>query len=79
MYNAALICIFFLFFVFSSQAIAADRDDPSTMLGQKLMLDFRYFCEDNTPSATCRTPMTRLPSAVKSLLTEGRILIGNNL
>lgn len=73
MYNAALICIFFLFFVFSSQATPADRDDLSTMLGQKLMLDFRYFCEDNTPSATCRTPMTSLPPAVKSLLTEGRI------
>lgn len=28
------------------------------MLGQKIILDFRYFCEDNTPSSRCRTPMT---------------------
>ncbi|WP_018982599.1 glycoside hydrolase family 3 N-terminal domain-containing protein [Salinimonas chungwhensis] len=66
----------FLFSAFLScccLAQSALSDEPETWLGQKLMLDFRYFCEDSTASAECRTPMTHLPDAVKSLLITGRI------
>ncbi|MBD3586749.1 beta-hexosaminidase [Salinimonas sp. HHU 13199] len=73
MRNAVLFCILPIFSLFASQAEPASRDELTTALGQKLMLDFRYFCEDETPSAACRKPMTTVPASVQSLLTEGRI------
>lgn len=52
-------------------------------LGQKLMLDFRYFCADNTPSNACRTPVTQLPPELARLISQynigGVILFSENL
>lgn len=42
-------------------------------VGQKLMLDFRYFCTDGTPSQECKTPVTTLPKELATVLREGRI------
>ncbi|MEO2279699.1 glycoside hydrolase family 3 protein [Pseudoalteromonas pernae] len=53
-------------------------------LGQKLMLDFRYYCEDNAQeSEKCRTPMTSLPPALANLVAKhnigGVILFAENI
>ncbi|WP_440057015.1 glycoside hydrolase family 3 N-terminal domain-containing protein (plasmid) [Pseudoalteromonas sp. T1lg65] len=52
------------------------------LLGQKLMLDLRYFCEDDN-SQQCRTPVTRLPAPLKSLIQRynigGVILFSENV
>ncbi|MBQ4860453.1 glycosyl hydrolase family 3 [Pseudoalteromonas sp. MMG013] len=51
-------------------------------LGQKLMLDFRYFCE-NGKSSACRTPMKKLPKALAQVITKyhigGVILFAENV
>ena len=53
------------------------------MLGQKLMLDLRYYCEQAPVNGQCRTPMTRLPPALASLIRQynigGVILFAENL
>ncbi|WP_390605631.1 glycoside hydrolase family 3 N-terminal domain-containing protein [Alteromonas gracilis] len=53
------------------------------MLGQKIILDFRYFCEDNTPSSRCRTPMTVIPPSLLNVLSThnigGVILFSENI
>ncbi|MDO6634874.1 glycoside hydrolase family 3 N-terminal domain-containing protein [Pseudoalteromonas carrageenovora] len=41
-------------------------------LGQKLILDFRYYCEQGS-SKQCRTPMTSLPSELANVITEHNI------
>ncbi|MBU2978176.1 glycoside hydrolase family 3 protein [Alteromonas sp. C1M14] len=60
--------------------------DPETAqirrdLAQKIMLDFRYFCEQDTER--CRTPMTQLPPELSDLITDsglgGVILFSENL
>ncbi|MBQ4811595.1 glycosyl hydrolase family 3 [Pseudoalteromonas luteoviolacea] len=52
------------------------------MVGQKLMLDFRYFCETGNASK-CRQPMTQLPPALQKLLQKyhigGVILFAENV
>lgn len=53
------------------------------MLGQKIILDFRYFCEDNTPSSRCRSPMTVIPPSLLNVLSThnigGVILFSENI
>ena len=53
------------------------------MLGQKLILDFRYYCDDGTPSAQCRKPMTEIPEALLNVLSNynigGVILFSENI
>ncbi|MDX1391883.1 MAG: glycoside hydrolase family 3 N-terminal domain-containing protein, partial [Rheinheimera sp.] len=55
----------------------------SQMLGQKLMLDLRYYCEQAPVNGQCRTPMTRLPPALANLIRQynigGVILFAENL
>jgi len=50
-------------------------------LGQKLILDFRYYCEQGA-SKQCRTPMTSLPSELANIVTKynigGVILFSEN-
>lgn len=50
-------------------------------LGQKLMLDFRYFCSQGV-SKQCRTPMTDLPTELATLISKynigGVILFSEN-
>ncbi|KZN43847.1 glycoside hydrolase family 3 protein [Pseudoalteromonas luteoviolacea] len=52
------------------------------MIGQKLMLDFRYFCETGDAS-NCRQPMTQLPPSLQKLLQKyqigGVILFAENV
>ncbi|WP_462159560.1 glycoside hydrolase family 3 protein [Pseudoalteromonas sp. GB56] len=53
-------------------------------LGQKLMLDFRYYCQDSTDeSEKCRVPMTFLPPALADLVAKhnigGVILFAENI
>ncbi|MHC6648657.1 glycoside hydrolase family 3 N-terminal domain-containing protein [Alteromonas sp. HB246098] len=63
----------------SSEAVSAVKN----MLGQKIILDFRYFCEDGTPSSRCRTPMTEIPPSLLSVLSThnigGVILFSENI
>ena len=56
----------------------------SEQLGQKLMLDFRYYCEDsNQDSEKCRKPMTTLPTALADVIAKhnigGVILFAENI
>lgn len=48
-------------------------DNTRLELGQKLMLDFRYFCADGTKSEECQSAVTELPEALAQVLREGRI------
>ncbi|QTL37662.1 glycoside hydrolase family 3 protein [Pseudoalteromonas viridis] len=56
--------------------------DLRALIGQKLMLDLRYFCQQGN-GAQCRTPMTTLPPELKALLHEyqigGVILFAENV
>ena len=76
----------------SHQSLTSFSDNPLTpvsvshktkVLGQKLMLDLRYFCHDDTPSKQCRQAVTKLPHELSSLLTRhaigGVILFTDNL
>jgi beta-N-acetylhexosaminidase len=59
------------------------QTDKAQMLGQKLMLDLRYFCHDDTPSKKCKQPVTSLPPELHDLLIRhaigGVILFAENL
>ncbi len=48
-------------------------DNTRLQLGQKLMLDFRYFCADGTTSEECTSAVTELPEALAQVLRQGRI------
>ncbi|PTT92607.1 beta-hexosaminidase, partial [Pseudomonas sp. HMWF031] len=77
----------------SGSANASNNPKPSAdaetiravknMLGQKIILDFRYFCEGNTPSSRCRTPMTVIPPSLLNVLSThnigGVILFSENI
>ena len=47
--------------------------DVPQMLGQKLMLDLRYYCEQPVAPGKCRTPMTSLPPDLAKLLIDYQI------
>lgn len=47
--------------------------DVSQMLGQKLMLDLRYYCTEPVAPGKCRTPMTSLPPELAKLLLDHQI------
>ncbi len=53
------------------------------MLGQKLMLDLRYYCGQPPAEGQCRTPMTQLPAELAALIRDydigGVILFAENL
>ncbi|RUO63078.1 glycoside hydrolase family 3 N-terminal domain-containing protein [Pseudidiomarina insulisalsae] len=50
-----------------------DADDVRHVLGQKLMLDFRYFCQDGTSASECKQAVTELPEALAEVLRQGHI------
>lgn len=56
------------------------QTDIRQLLGQKLMLDFRYFCQNDVQ---CRQPMTSLPPELASLIKQyhigGVILFAENV
>lgn len=76
------ICLLLCFFSLSASADSTP-ESASRLLGQKLMLDFRYFCDDGTPSSACREPVTVLPDALREVLISGQIggviLFGENI
>lgn len=51
----------------------ASGEQQPLQLGQKLMLDFRYFCTDGTASEECKTPVTELPDELAEVLRKGMI------
>ncbi|WP_420934830.1 glycoside hydrolase family 3 N-terminal domain-containing protein [Alteromonas sp. A081] len=61
----------------------AEFKKAKLMIGQKMMLDFRYFCQDDTPSKQCRTPVTEMPQPLLNLLSSenigGVILFSENI
>ncbi len=65
--------------------LEASDSEPSIrqMLGQKLMLDLRYYCQQATPPGRCRTPLTNLPPELATLIRQydigGVILFAENL
>lgn len=48
-------------------------NEHKALLGQKLMLDLRYFCNDDTPSMQCKTPVTELTPQLADVLVQGQI------
>ena len=61
----------------------AELKKAKLMIGQKMMLDFRYFCQDDTPSKQCRTPVSVMPQTLLNLLSSenigGVILFSENI
>ena len=81
-----LICLSIIIVELSGKVYANTPDthiDKTKMLGQKLMLDLRYFCPNDTPSKQCKQPVTELPSELSRLLSRhaigGVILFAENL
>jgi beta-N-acetylhexosaminidase len=62
--------------------LATANSSLSHQLGQKLMLDFRYYCADGHSKA-CRTPMTELPQELAKAINKyhigGVILFSENV
>lgn len=80
-----ILCWLFLVSGLSAvSAVAAPSEKTLTaQIGQKMMLDFRYFCDDGTPSARCRKPVLTLTPQMEQLLVSkqvgGVILFAENL
>lgn len=68
---------------FSSEAANNKSPTIRQVLGQKLMLDLRYYCEEPVPAGACRKPMTALPPALAELISQhnigGVILFAENV
>jgi len=75
-------------------SMAQQRLHVEQLLGQKIILNLRYYCPEMTPQLkqaaseqgeelVCKTPMTQLPSELASLITDtslgGVILFSDNL
>lgn len=75
--------VFFCLLMLITGVTQAQSPTPAQQIGQKLILDFRYFCAQGTSSAACRTPVTTLPDQLKTLLQDyqigGVILFGQNI
>tara|TARA_R110002012_G_scaffold123391_2_gene273856 strand:- start:707 stop:2608 length:1902 start_codon:yes stop_codon:yes gene_type:complete len=80
---------FIVFFVIACISCTSKPSiDPKieALVAQKLMLDIRYFCDENELDATtqrCTTPVTTLPDDLKEMIADtgvgGIILFANNL
>ena len=50
---------------------------------QRLIIDFRYFCPDNTPEQACRTPVTKISPDIEYILSQnpvgGVVLFAENI
>ena len=76
--------VIFIYLFSVASVLASDTlASVSQQLGQKVILDFRYYCDDGTPSQACRTPVTVLPDELKNVLVEhnigGVILFSENI
>lgn len=61
----------------------SQQDQIKKSVGQKVILDFRFYCDDGTSSNACKNPVTTLPDALKDLLVThnigGVILFSENI
>ncbi len=81
-----VICSLFCF-TMPVAAMSAKPAQPTAsvkqMLGQKLMLDLRYYCAQTPVNGQCRSPMTQLPAELAALIRDydigGVILFAENL
>ncbi len=75
--------IFALLGWWCSTHVAAEPLTPAQLLGQKIMLDLRYYCASAPANGGCRTPLTTLPADVAARLQQhhigGVILFSENL
>ena len=80
---ASVLFVISLFYHASPFASAPSKQKVIDMLGQKIMLDFRYYCANGTPSSRCQEPVTALPDDLEALLTShnigGVILFSENI
>lgn len=71
--------------LFFSSCSIKPSDDPelNKMIGQKLMLDIRYFCDKDTEAENCRKTVTELPQALSNMIATtgigGVIMFAENL
>ncbi len=84
-YRVVLLCCTVFSLSVSSAAMPVKLPNASVkqMLGQKLMLDLRYYCDSTPLKGQCRTPMTTLPPELAALIRDhaigGVILFAENL
>ncbi|WP_218573494.1 glycoside hydrolase family 3 N-terminal domain-containing protein [Rheinheimera lutimaris] len=82
---SVLLAVFALSLPAVAMAVNPAVKEPNVrqMLGQKLMLDLRYYCEQAPVNGQCRTPMTQLPPQLAALIRDydigGVILFAENL
>ena len=61
----------------------SQQDQIKKSVGQIVILDFRFYCDDGTSSKACKNPVTTLPDALKDLLVThnigGVILFSENI
>ncbi|GMM69503.1 glycoside hydrolase family 3 protein [Alteromonas sp. MTD1] len=58
----------------TSTLVVSDKvAKTKAMVGQKIILDFRYFCHNGTASKACRTPMTSIPDVLLQVLSRNNI------
>lgn len=68
--RTALVVIVVLCFVLTA---CDSRPQEVQYLGQKLMLDMRYYCADGTPNDECKTPVTELLPEFAEIIVKGNI------
>lgn len=84
------VCFLCLSFLLLPSAFAAQtsqleqiKKSVGQSVGQKIILDFRFYCDDGTSSKACKKPVTTLPDALKDLLVThnigGVILFSENI
>ena len=75
------LCIFMPPSAYANQI--GQYEQVNTSVGQKVILDFRFYCDDGTSSKACKKPVTTLPDALKNLLVihniGGVILFSENI
>ena len=83
--RALLLCctVFSLSLLAAAMPVKLPQASVKQMLGQKLMLDLRYYCDSTPLNGQCRTPMTQLPPELATLIRDhaisGVILFAENL
>lgn len=83
--RALLLCctVFSLSLSAAAMPVKLPNASVKQMLGQKLMLDLRYYCDTVPLNGQCRTPMTTLPPELAALIRDhvigGVILFAENL
>uniref|UniRef100_A0A486XM20 beta-N-acetylhexosaminidase n=1 Tax=Rheinheimera sp. BAL341 TaxID=1708203 RepID=A0A486XM20_9GAMM len=78
-----LLCVGVATMPLNAAAVLSSPPGVKQMLGQKLMLDLRYYCSTTPVDGQCRTAMTTLPAELAALIRQydigGIILFAENL